>query len=107
MAATVAYPPFLADLPFAPLTPWIALRNLLSIHLFIFPSRWDDGTIALLANWGPIMYLVAFLPTAWLLAKSVRKTALIAAALLVAGALARVFTLHRPEVTYLAHLGQV
>eukprot|EP00660_Eupelagonema_oceanica_P016374 gene16374-19372_t len=28
---------------------------------------WSDGTIALLANWGPICYLLAFLPFAWLL----------------------------------------
>ena len=28
---------------------------------------WDDATIALLSNWGPIGYFVAVVPTAWLL----------------------------------------
>ena len=28
---------------------------------------WDDATIALLSNWGPISYFVAVVPSAWLL----------------------------------------
>ena len=27
---------------------------------------WDDGTIAFMSNWGPIAYMVAFLPTSYL-----------------------------------------
>ena len=28
---------------------------------------WSDGEIALLANWGPICYLIAFIPAAYAL----------------------------------------
>ena len=51
---------------------------------------WDNGTIALLANWGPLLFVVAVGPSVWLLDTRGLRTALIVAALLVfAGAAVR------------------
>jgi FLVCR family MFS transporter len=43
---------------------------------------WDAATISLIGNWGPIAYVVAFMPTAWMLDTiAFRPTAIIAALL--------------------------
>ena len=44
---------------------------------------WDDGQIALLANWGPIMYLVGIAPSLWLIDTHGLKAACVVASALV------------------------
>ncbi len=70
--------------------------------------RWGDGTIALLANWGPICYLLAVFPSSWLLdIKGLRVSIIGSASLLLAGSGIRAVTLQYPAATYLIHAGQV
>ena len=44
--------------------------------------KWDDNTLALLANWGPFSYFLGFLPTTWLMDHKGARPALIAGAVL-------------------------
>eukprot|EP00050_Salpingoeca_kvevrii_P009593 m.309662 g.309662 ORF g.309662 m.309662 type:complete len:454 (-) comp23486_c0_seq1:160-1521(-) len=68
---------------------------------------WGDGAVAMLANWGPISFLIGFFPSAYLMQVSGLRAAMVAAALLVfTGAGARCITLKLPDVTYLTHFGQ-
>ncbi|EGD76858.1 hypothetical protein PTSG_08206 [Salpingoeca rosetta] len=67
---------------------------------------WDHGTIALLANWGPICFLIAFIPSAWLLAKGIRLAAGSCILVVALGSGLRCFTATDPTATYLIHLGQ-
>ena len=69
---------------------------------------WSDGTVALLANWGPICYLVAVFPSSWLLdIKGLRASLLVGAALVFVGSGVRCITLRHPAATYLIHFGHV
>lgn len=70
---------------------------------------WDDGTIALLANWGPIMYVVAAWPTSYLLdVRGPRSACIAGASLVFAGGLARAVR-HSTDGpgAALAHIGQI
>lgn len=56
--------------------------------------HWSDGTIALLANWGPICYLIAVFPSSWLLdIKGLRASMLVGATLVFAGSAIRCITM--------------
>lgn len=68
---------------------------------------WGDGMLALLANWGCICYLIAFLPTAWLFSRGIRIACITTAALITVSSAVRLITVHRPEVRYLTHFGQI
>eukprot|EP00055_Hartaetosiga_balthica_P013137 m.66087 g.66087 ORF g.66087 m.66087 type:complete len:500 (-) comp8179_c0_seq1:269-1768(-) len=65
--------------------------------------NWDDGTIALFANWGCICFLLAFLPTAWIFQKGCRYAAIAVSLLLVGSCILRGFTVTMPVTTYLTH----
>lgn len=69
---------------------------------------WDDGTIALLALWGPVGYLIAACPTAWLLDTCGPREACVAGATLVfAGSAARAARFATDSTgSVLAHIGQ-
>jgi FLVCR family MFS transporter len=69
---------------------------------------WDDASIALLSNWGPIGYFVAILPTVWLLdVQGLRTSVVVGSLLAFAGSVLRVLHL-RPDRTgsLLMHGGQ-
>lgn len=70
--------------------------------------NWNDATVAWMGNWGPIAYVVAFLPTAWMLDTwFMRPTALIAALLVTVGTGVRLIsTGPTASCLYLMHLGQ-
>ena len=69
---------------------------------------WDDGTIALFANWGPICYIISVIPLSWVLDElGLRWSCLIGTGLCFAGAGVRCFTTEREAATGLAHLGQI
>ena len=70
---------------------------------------WEDSDIALLANWGPIMYLLAAVPTAWLLdIAGLRVSCIVAALLTLAGSVLRCIHVHPgSEGSLLMHGGQI
>ena len=69
---------------------------------------WDNGTIALLNNWGPICYLLAVYPYAWLMDVKGLRAAVVSAWLLVfIGSLARSITADDDFGAALMHLGQI
>ena len=40
--------------------------------------RWEDSTVAMMANWGTILFVIGVVPLSWLLeAKGLRKTVLL------------------------------
>lgn len=70
---------------------------------------WTDSTIALLANWGPICYVIAAWPTSWLLdIHGPRSACVVGSALVFAGGIARIAH-HETDTTgsVLAHVGQI
>eukprot|EP01065_Artemidia_motanka_P043945 TRINITY_DN6180_c0_g1_i1.p1 TRINITY_DN6180_c0_g1~~TRINITY_DN6180_c0_g1_i1.p1 ORF type:complete len:506 (+),score=85.75 TRINITY_DN6180_c0_g1_i1:56-1519(+) len=71
--------------------------------------HWGDGSIALLANWGPIAYITAFIPFAWALdVWGLRPATLVAAALITTGAALRcVVTTPGTWAPLLMHAGQI
>ncbi len=78
---------------------------------------WNDPIIAWMALWGPVGYVVAFAPTAWMLdTLQLRPTAIVSAALVLAGCLVRMIAtdnapLHNGTNTTLTtivqHAGQI
>eukprot|EP00042_Codosiga_hollandica_P026034 m.120030 g.120030 ORF g.120030 m.120030 type:complete len:472 (-) comp52074_c0_seq2:819-2234(-) len=69
---------------------------------------WSDGVVALMANWGPICYLIAVIPSSWIMdIRGARSACVIAAALVFAGALVRCFSKSASVATGLIHLGQI
>jgi len=69
--------------------------------------HWTPATIALLGNWGPICYLIAVIPTSYMMDVHGLRLATIAAGLLCfVGSGLRCFTTHNPEATILIHIGQ-
>ena len=70
--------------------------------------HWNDATIAWMGNWGPIAYVIAFMPTAWMLdVHALRPTAIGAALLVVAGTGVRLISTGPTQTClYLMHLGQ-
>eukprot|EP00946_MAST-07B_sp_MAST-7B-sp1_P004735 g4735.t1 len=69
---------------------------------------WNDATLSFLGNWGPIAYVVFFLPTAWSLSRyKLRPTAIGASLLVFAGCGVRMFDTSKSSTClYLQHLGQ-
>jgi len=68
---------------------------------------WRDSTITMLMNWLYITYLVAMFPCAYLINKRLRCAVLLCALLIVAGAICRCITDQDPDVTWLAHTGNI
>ena len=70
---------------------------------------WDDGTIALLANWGVLGYLLAAWPTSWLLDnRGPRSACVVGSALTFLGGVARIVRHETDGVgSTLAHVGQI
>jgi len=70
---------------------------------------WKDADIALLANWGPIMYFVAAAPFAWMLdVTGLRASAIVASALIFGGAVCRIVHVQPDELgSHLMHAGQI
>ena len=68
---------------------------------------WGDGTLALLANWGPISYCLAVFPNSWLMdERGLRPAVLAAAALVFGGCIVRCFTTVGANASALIHFGQ-
>ena len=69
---------------------------------------WTDGTIALFTLWGNLDFPVFFLPSAWLLARSLRVSVLLAAGCCATGALLRCIPLWSGwgDLTSLCHVGR-
>lgn len=69
---------------------------------------WDAASVALLANWGPICYLMAFLPSAWLLdTKGLRVACAAASALVFVSSVVRCVHVEGDAAgSALMHLGQ-
>jgi len=70
--------------------------------------NWDDGVISTMGNWGPIAYLVMFLPTAWMLDNSgLRTSALISSVFITLGCgLRLLWTGPTFKCTLVQHIGQ-
>jgi MFS transporter, FLVCR family, disrupted in renal carcinoma protein 2 len=69
---------------------------------------WSVGTIALLNNWGPILFCITLLPSSWLLdTRGLRPSCLLCMGLVVAGAVCRAITATGRAATPLMHLGQI
>ena len=70
---------------------------------------WKDADIALLANWGPIMYFIAAAPFAWMLdVTGLRASAIVASALIFGGAICRIVHVQPDELgSHLMHAGQI
>ena len=70
---------------------------------------WDDSTIALLANWGPICYLLAAAPTSYLLdMRGPRSACVVGSGLMLLGGIARICRQQTDAMgTLLAHAGQI
>ncbi|XP_020893651.1 solute carrier family 49 member 4 homolog [Exaiptasia diaphana] len=69
--------------------------------------EWDNTVITLLADWGPISYVLAVIPMSWLMdAKGLRVSVLLAAFLELIGTALRCFSLDNKSQTLLIHIGQ-
>ena len=70
---------------------------------------WDDATIALLSNWGPIGYFVAVVPTAWLLdVAGIRASCIVGMTLVFGGSVLRcVHVAADPTSAALMQAGQI
>jgi len=70
--------------------------------------NWDDGVISTLGNWGPIAFLVWFLPTAWMLDNSgLRTSALLSSVFISLGCGCRLlWTGPTFKCTVVQHIGQ-
>ncbi|XP_064597874.1 solute carrier family 49 member 4-like [Liolophura sinensis] len=68
---------------------------------------WTDGDIALLANWGPISFIISLYPFSWIMDVKGLRWALISCSFVVAaGAALRCITFQQPYATWLIHGGQ-
>jgi len=77
----------------------------------VYPG-WDDSTVSLLANWGPIAFLVFLLPTLYISEVNLRASIVLSSGLVFAGAGVRCIFLVYPTVpdsvfTALCHFGAV
>ena len=70
---------------------------------------WGDEDIALLANWGPIMFLLAAAPTAWMLdVAGLRTSCIVASALVFVGSVLRCVHVQPDTMgSALMHAGQI
>jgi len=70
---------------------------------------WQNSDIALLANWGPIMFLLFAIPFTWVMdVKGVKWSCVISAFLLFAGSVCRVVHVEGDQAgAYLMHAGQI
>ena len=69
-------------------TIWSSWSPIAETAKCVFPT-WNDSTISLLTNWGPITYLALVVPICWLLEKSLRYSMLLCVTLLTIGAVIR------------------
>lgn len=71
-------------------------------HVF----NWNDSTIALLANWGPIAYVLTVVFFSWLMdTKGLRWSVLLTAGLTLVGAGIRCASMEPVTATWLNHIG--
>jgi len=72
---------------------------------------WTDGTLTLFTLWGCLDFPIFFLPSAWLLGRSLRWSVVIAAFCMLLGSSIRclplVFPLDDEAFTYLCHAGAI
>ncbi|CAC5362491.1 DIRC2 [Mytilus coruscus] len=69
---------------------------------------WTDGDIALFANWGPIAYLIATFPLAWIIdVKGLRPACVISTFLVAAGAGVRCITDDPEYISWTVNIGQL
>lgn len=69
---------------------------------------WTDADIALFANWGPIAYLVATFPFAWLIdVKGLRPASVLSAFMVAAGAGIRCITDDQAYIKWTVNIGQL
>lgn len=54
-------------------------------HTAIIMYGWSDELVALLANYGSILYIVAFIPMVWLLGRSLRLAMLVTSGFMALG----------------------
>eukprot|EP00118_Oscarella_pearsei_P010740 m.67765 g.67765 ORF g.67765 m.67765 type:complete len:204 (+) comp35468_c0_seq25:387-998(+) len=67
--------------------------------------HWSDATIALMANWGPIAYIISTFFFTWLMGKSIRASVVLTTFLIAAGAALRVCSMESAAATWLNHVG--
>ena len=58
-------------------------------HTAIIMYGWSDELVALLANYGSILYIVAFIPMVWLLGHSLRLAMLVTSGFMALGTVLR------------------
>ena len=69
---------------------------------------WSDATVAMMANWGTITFMLAALPLSWMLeARGLRETTLLIAALVSCGSVLRTLSTDTLAFTVLSHAGSV
>jgi len=70
---------------------------------------WEDADIALLANWGPIMFLLFAVPFTWLMdVKGVKWSCVVSASIVFVGGLCRIVHVEDDQFgKYLMHAGQI
>ncbi|XP_065845353.1 solute carrier family 49 member 4 homolog [Oscarella lobularis] len=66
---------------------------------------WSDSVIALMANWGPISYVISIVFWTWLMGKNLRHALLLTAFLTAAGAGLRCCSMDPIPATWLNHFG--
>ncbi|XP_064597135.1 solute carrier family 49 member 4 homolog [Liolophura sinensis] len=70
--------------------------------------HWSDGDVALLADWGPITYVISMVFFSWLLdTKGLKVSCLVCSFLLAGGTGIRCITEEQPWANWLMHSGQI
>ena len=73
-----------------------------------FAYNWVDSTVAMMANWGTICFVISVFPLCWLLeTKGLRITTLTVAAFIAIGTSIRTFSTNETFFTVSAHLGAI
>ena len=60
-------------------------------HTAIIMYGWSDELVALLANYGSILYIVAFIPMVWLLGRSLRLAMIVTSGFMALGTALRYY----------------
>lgn len=70
--------------------------------------NWSDSTIAMLSNYGPIVFVSTSMFFSWIMDnKGLRWAVILSSLFCVIGSLLRCITTEEPHVTWLNHVGQV
>jgi len=69
-------------------------------HTAVVMYGWSDKLVALLANYGSILYIVAFIPMVWILGYSVRVAMIVTSGFMAFGSLLRCATLYIDDPTH-------